>query len=105
MSRGKYWVTEPDQVIEPKIAASGFGSIAPKTVIQVMQTTVEKHGNADAMAYKKAGEVLSYSVLVLCPSSLTLTVTVDVGYMDQNLMDSIPQKLPLFCQDFNPFEN
>ena len=50
MSRGKYWVTEPDQEIEPKIAASGFASRKAVTVIEALKTTVQKHGSCNAMA-------------------------------------------------------
>lgn len=53
MSTGKHWVTEPHQILEPKISKSGFGSRPPKTVIQVFTDAVTKHGGEKAMAQKK----------------------------------------------------
>lgn len=50
MSRGKHWVTEPDQEIEIKVDEKGYGSMKPITVIQALKNTVEKHGNCKAMA-------------------------------------------------------
>lgn len=57
MSRGKYWVTEPDQILEPKIAKNGFAATPPKTVIQVLLDTVNKHGGEKAMAQKRVVNV------------------------------------------------
>lgn len=57
MSTGKHWVTEPNQILEPKIAKSGYGSIPAKTVIQVLTETVEKHGGEKAMAQKRVVNV------------------------------------------------
>jgi len=55
---GKYWVTEPDQILEPKIASSGFGARPPKTVIQVLIDSVNNHGNEKAMAQKRTVNVI-----------------------------------------------
>jgi hypothetical protein len=55
MSRGKYWVTEPDQIMEPKIGAKGFAARPPKTVIQVLKDTVKKHGDCKAIGWKPFG--------------------------------------------------
>jgi hypothetical protein len=50
MSRGKHWVTEPDQEVEVKVAESGFASIKPITIIEAMKNTVRLHGSCKALA-------------------------------------------------------
>ena len=47
-----HWVTKPDGYIEPKITQFGQSSIAAKTVTQVFQDTVRKHGNRPALHLK-----------------------------------------------------
>jgi long-chain-fatty-acid--CoA ligase ACSBG len=46
------WVTEPNGYLEPQLDASGFGSVIPKTVIELFQETVKKHGHRNAIGYK-----------------------------------------------------
>lgn len=53
MSKGKHWVTEPTQILEPTISKSGFGARPPKTVIQVFTEAVSKHGGEKAIAQKR----------------------------------------------------
>ena len=50
MSRGKCWVTEPDQELEPKIGQSGFASVPAVTIVDALRLTVAKHGNCNALA-------------------------------------------------------
>ena len=50
MSRGKCWVTEPDQELEPKIAESGYASLKPITIIDAFKNTVANHGTRNALA-------------------------------------------------------
>ena len=56
---GKHWVTEPNGYLEPVIDKSGEGAVKAKTVIQVFQETVAKHGNRSAMGLKRRPEVSS----------------------------------------------
>ncbi len=48
----EHWVTDPTMPIKLKIAAKGFGSIAPRTVIEQFNATVAKHGNRSALGVK-----------------------------------------------------
>lgn len=48
-----FWTTEPDGYVEPQLTKSGQASIPAKTVIQVFQETVAKHGNRPAMHVKR----------------------------------------------------
>eukprot|EP01038_Epipyxis_sp_PR26KG_P015852 gene15852-21480_t len=52
-TRGNQWVTEPDQVLEPRMNSSKYGSLPPKTVIQVFNDIVAVHGNRPAMGLKR----------------------------------------------------
>jgi len=47
----KHWVTEPHEYIEP-ILGAGYGGLPPKTIIQVFNETVRKHGSRNALAVK-----------------------------------------------------
>eukprot|EP00286_Rhodomonas_abbreviata_P009826 CAMPEP_0181342300 /NCGR_PEP_ID=MMETSP1101-20121128/30920_1 /TAXON_ID=46948 /ORGANISM="Rhodomonas abbreviata, Strain Caron Lab Isolate" /LENGTH=142 /DNA_ID=CAMNT_0023453735 /DNA_START=9 /DNA_END=434 /DNA_ORIENTATION=+ len=47
---GKHWVTEPDQVMEPKVGESGFAARKPETIYEAFKNTVEKHGTCNALA-------------------------------------------------------
>jgi hypothetical protein len=49
---GKYWVTEPNAYLEPRIGKAGYSAMPAKTIIQAFQDTVRKHGNQKAMAAK-----------------------------------------------------
>ena len=55
-----HWVTKPDGYLEPKLTKSGQGSIPAKTVIQVFQETVSKHGNRPALLLKRPVNVSFY---------------------------------------------
>lgn len=57
---GTHWVTEPNGYIEPKIGRSGIASIPAKTVIQVFQETVRKHGDKKALCAKPPVSVVNY---------------------------------------------
>lgn len=64
---GKYWTTDPAGYIEPVLTSSGAvnikielfimiflkGSVKPKTVIEVFQEVVAKHGGEKALCVKK----------------------------------------------------
>ncbi len=50
MSRGKFWVTEPDQEVEVRVADSGYGARPPVTLIEVMKKTIKEHPTAKALA-------------------------------------------------------
>ena len=59
MSKGKHWVTEPDQEIDLNYITNyndstkkGFQYRTPQTVISVLKTTVKKFGNQKAMGAK-----------------------------------------------------
>jgi hypothetical protein len=58
---GVHWVTEPNAYLEPKIGKSGYAAMPPKTVIQVFQDTVRKHGGENAMAVKVKVNVRIYT--------------------------------------------
>jgi hypothetical protein len=64
MSRGKYWVTEPDQEATINMNVPGYGVKPAKTVISVFHETVNKYGNEKAMALKRPIKV-SYIVMFL----------------------------------------
>lgn len=53
-TRGKYWVTEPDQAtdIAARMNSLPYGDKPPKTVVQVLLETVEKHGTRPALCVK-----------------------------------------------------
>jgi hypothetical protein len=71
MSRGKRWVTEPDQEIEVQVAERGFGSLKPITVIEALKATVANHGTCNAMASQTKIDV---SLIVLQFSIAVLTI-------------------------------
>ena len=53
-TRGKYWVTEPDQWMEPRgVNDIGGGGEPPRTIIDCFKNTVEKFGDRPAMALKR----------------------------------------------------
>ena len=56
---GTYWVTEPNQYLEPKIAKTGFGSRKPTTVVEVFKSASEKFKNLNALALKRPVDVSS----------------------------------------------
>jgi hypothetical protein len=57
MSRGKYWVTEPDQEATLNMNVPGYGAKPARTVHQVLLETVNKFGNEKAMALKRPVKV------------------------------------------------
>ncbi len=54
---GKYWVSEPDDVLPPQIGQTGFAAIPPRTVVEVFRATVEKHGDKKALFLKRTVNV------------------------------------------------
>jgi hypothetical protein len=54
---GVHWTTEPTGYLEPKVGKSGFAAVEPKTVIDVFQATVAKHGSRKALLLKRGSEV------------------------------------------------
>jgi hypothetical protein len=53
----RYWVTDPDAYLEPKIGKSGFEARVPKTVVDVFKETLAKHGDRKALFLKRAVKV------------------------------------------------
>lgn len=60
MSRGKYWITEPDQELVPTIGEKGYASKKPVTIVEAFRTTVAKHGNCNALASQTKVDVRTY---------------------------------------------
>ena len=54
---GKFWVTEPDAVLQPQVGQSGFAAVPPRTVIEVFRSCVEKHGDKKALFLRRAVNV------------------------------------------------
>jgi hypothetical protein len=61
MSKGKFWVTEPDQEIVPRIDEKGYGARPPVTIVEAFRSTVAKHGDCNALASQTKVDV---SVLI-----------------------------------------
>ncbi len=51
MSRAKRYITEPHGYLEPPMG-EGVAGWKPKTVIEVFQETVRKHGDKPALCFK-----------------------------------------------------
>ena len=49
--------TEPDQCVTLRMGESGAAAYPPKTIVEIFQSTVEKHGGLNAMAQKKKVDV------------------------------------------------
>lgn len=49
---GKYFVTEPNGYLEPRIAKEGVAAWPAQTVIEVFQSVVDRFGNEPALCYK-----------------------------------------------------
>jgi hypothetical protein len=68
---GKHWVTEPNGYLEPKIGASGFAATPAKTIVEIFQQTVAKHGDKKALFLKRAVNVSALSACdVACAKQL-----------------------------------
>jgi hypothetical protein len=65
MSTGKHWVTEPNQEINIVIDEKGFGARPPITVMQLLNSTVKKHGNENALGLKKPVNVSESDTFLL----------------------------------------
>lgn len=63
---GKHWVTEPNGYLEPKIGKSGFASTPSKTVIEVFQECISKHGDKKALYLKRPVNVGERFMPLLC---------------------------------------
>lgn len=57
MSTPTYTTTDPTVCVDILMDETGYGSIAPITVIEVFQETVRKHGDRFAMATKQGMNV------------------------------------------------
>lgn len=57
MATGKYWVTEPNQIVNLQIGKEGLAALPAKTVYDVLLKTVEKHGDKKAMCLKRPVQV------------------------------------------------
>jgi hypothetical protein len=65
---GKFWVTEPDAYLEPRgPGVAGGTSDAQRTVIEVLEATVARHGELPALALKRkvGGTVISVLIQLL----------------------------------------
>lgn len=60
---GKLFTTLPNGYIEPQVAASGYASLPPKTVIEVFQDTLSLFPDEGAYYYKAKIEVRSYKTI------------------------------------------
>lgn len=78
-TRGKHWVTEPDQEIEIVVGDKGYAAEPPVTLLQVFANTVKKFGNEKALALKRPVNV-SQS---FPPSFISMIVT------DLELLESL----------------
>lgn len=52
----KHWTSEPSEALDVKMG-SGAAGYLPRTIIDVFQDTVTKHGSRIALALKKKGPV------------------------------------------------
>lgn len=50
---GKYFTTEPNGYLEPRMEKEGVGAWPAITVIDVFQNTVDRFGNEPALCYKR----------------------------------------------------
>ena len=53
----KHWTSEPSEPLDIKMGSSGAAAYLPRTVVDVFQDTVTKHGSRPALALKKKGPV------------------------------------------------
>jgi len=65
MSRGKHWITEPDQELVPTIGEKGYASKKPVTIVEAFRATVAKHGNCHALASQTKVDVRIYLSLYI----------------------------------------
>ena len=49
----RFWTTEPDGYVEPRVGSKGIAAVKPETVLQVFQRTAEKFGDKGAMYLKR----------------------------------------------------
>ena len=54
----KHWTTEPSEALDIKMGSSGAAAYLPRTIIDVFQDTVTKHGDRVALAMKRKGPVM-----------------------------------------------
>lgn len=53
----RHWTTEPTEALDIKMGSSGAAAYLPRTIIDVFQDTVTKHGSRPALALKRKGPV------------------------------------------------
>jgi hypothetical protein len=58
-AHGKRYATLPHEEVDIVVAKSGFASKTPKTVIECLMKTVEKHGNEKALCLRRPVNVSS----------------------------------------------
>ncbi len=64
MSTGKFWVTEPDQELPPRIGTTGFAARKPVTIVEAFRASVAKNGNGNALAAQTKVDVRLFIILL-----------------------------------------
>ncbi len=52
-THGKRWATQPHEEVDIVVAKTGYASKTPKTVVECLMKTVEKHGNEKALCLRR----------------------------------------------------
>ena len=70
-----FYVVNPTDYREPKVDETGFGSIRPKTVIEVFQETKDKYPHETALAFKVHSKDVSLRGFInFCPQPQPLLI-------------------------------
>ena len=69
-SRGKYWVTEPNQALDIIVndvekPDSDYSKKKPVTIIECLKKSVELFGSRPALAVKKSKEVFYIIIIII----------------------------------------
>lgn len=60
--KGSAWVTQPNDYMEPKLTASGYGAAAPQTMCEVFEATKNKYPQKFALGVKRITKELTAAV-------------------------------------------
>jgi long-chain-fatty-acid--CoA ligase ACSBG len=61
--KGSAWVTQPNDYMEPKLTASGYGAAAPQTMCEVFEATKNKYPQKFALGVKRITKELTAAEL------------------------------------------
>lgn len=61
---GKYYITEPNGYLEPRVGKEGVAAWPAQTIIEVFQSTVDRFPNEPALCYKRPVNV-SFDISIL----------------------------------------